>query len=161
MMTEQLDVATPNDFDVVCTRVFDAPAALVFACHTRPELVKRWLLGPPGWSMPVCDIDLRIGGRFRYLWRNDANGREFAVGGIYRDIEAPKSIVHAEAFEGGDMPEALVTTLFAEEAGRTTMTLTISYASRALRDAALATGMTGGMGQSYDRLDHVLATSST
>jgi uncharacterized protein YndB with AHSA1/START domain len=158
-MPRELHVTTPNDFDVVCTRVFDAPVALVFACHTRPELVRRWLLGPPGWSMPECEIDLRVGGRFRYVWRNDESGNAFALNGTYRQIDRPGRIVHAEAFEGVDMPEALVTTLFAEEAGRTTMTLTISFASRALREAALATGMTGGMAQSYDRLDGVLASS--
>jgi len=157
-MPQELVVATPNDFDVVCTRVFAAPARLVFDCHTRPELVRRWLLGPPGWSMPVCEIDLRPGGRFRYLWRNDETGKEFALGGTYREIEAPRRLVCTEAFEDGDMPEALTTTVFTESDGRTTMTLTISYASRAHRDAALATGMTGGMGQSYDRLDGVLAS---
>ena len=157
-MAHELDVKTPNDFDVVCTRVFAAPARLVFDCHTKPALVKRWLLGPPGWSMPVCDIDLRVGGRFRYVWRNDENGKEFALGGAYREIEAPTRIACTEAFEDGDMPEALTTTVFAESAGRTTMTLTISYASRAVRDAALATGMTGGMAQSYDRLDALLVS---
>ena len=153
----ELHVATPNDTDVVCTRAFDAPRALLFDCHTKPELVRRWLLGPPGWSMPVCEIDLRVGGRFRYVWRNDENGKEFGLGGTYREIAAPERIVHDEAFEGGEMAEAHITTLFAEDGGRTTMTLTIGFASREARDAALATGMTGGMAQSYDRLDGVLA----
>jgi uncharacterized protein YndB with AHSA1/START domain len=157
-MAHELDVTTPNDFDVVCTRVFDAPAGLVFDCHTKPALVKRWLLGPPGWSMPVCDIDFRVGGRFRYVWRSDESGKEFALTGTYREIAAPMRIVHVEAFEGGEMEAALITTLFAENGGRTTMTLTISFASRAARDAALATGMTGGMAQSYDRLDTLLAS---
>jgi uncharacterized protein YndB with AHSA1/START domain len=155
-MAHELDVKTPNDFDVVCTRIFDAPIRLVFDCYTKPALVRRWLLGPPGWSMPVCDIDLRVGGRFRYVWRNDENGREFALSGTYREIVAPSRIVHVEAFEGGEMEEALGTTVFVEDGGRTTMTLTISFASRAARDAALATGMTGGMAQSYDRLDALL-----
>ena len=157
-MVRELDVKTPNDFDVVCTRVFDAPAGLVFDCHTRPALVSRWLLGPPGWSMPVCEIDLRVGGRCRYVWRNDESGEQFAINGTYREIAAPERIVHTEAFEGVEMPEALVATRFVESAGRTTMTMTISYASRADRDAALATGMTGGMAQSYDRLDGLLAS---
>jgi uncharacterized protein YndB with AHSA1/START domain len=158
-MPRELNVTTPNDFDVVCTRIFDAPARLVFDCHTQPALVKRWLLGPPGWSMPVCEIDLRVGGRFRYVWRNDAGGKEFALAGSYREIAPPTRLVCTETFEDGDMPEALTTSDFAEVGGRTTMTLTISYASRALRDAALATGMTGGMAQSYDRLDGVLASA--
>ncbi len=156
-MPHELEVTTPNDFDVVCTRHFDAPVAIVFDCHTKPALVQRWLLGPPGWSMPVCEIDLTVGGGFRYLWRNDEIGQEFALAGTYREIVAPTRIVHAEAFEGVEMPQALVTTVFAGKAGRTAMTLTISYPSRALRDAAIATGMTGGMGQSYDRLDTLLA----
>lgn len=151
--TGKLDVKLLNDCEVVCIRVFDAPRALVFDAHTKPELVRRWLLGPPGWSMPVCDIDLRVGGRFRYVWRNDQSGREFALAGTIRAIAAPHRIVHAEAFEDGDMPEALVTTEFAEDGGRTTMTLTISYATPEDCKAALATGMTGGMAQSYDRLD--------
>lgn len=158
-MRHEMTVTTPNDFDVVATRVFDAPARLVFDCHTKPALVKRWLLGPPGWTMPLCDIDLRVGGRFRYVWRNDESGTEFALAGTYREIAAPTRLACTEAFEGTDMPEALTTTVFAESGGRTTMTLTISYPSRALREAAIATGMTGGMGQSYDRLDGVLASS--
>ncbi len=161
-MPHELAVATPNDFDVVCTRHFDAPIALVFDCHTRPALVKRWLLGPPGWSMPVCEIDLAVGGGFRYLWRNNESGEEFALNGTFREVVAPTRIVHAESFEGVEMPEALVTTVFAEApGGRTAMTLTISYPSRAARDAAIATGMTGGMGQSYDRLDDVLGEAAT
>ena len=159
-MPHELAVITPNDFDVVCTRIFDAPMHLVFDCHTRPALVKRWLLGPPGWSMPVCEIDLRVGGRFRYVWRNDESSRQFALAGAYREIAAPARLVCTEAFEDGDMPEALTTTVFTEAGGKTTMTLTISYASRALRDAALATGMTGGMAQSYERLDGVLASAN-
>jgi len=155
-MPEELKVAALNDCELVCTRVFDAPRKLVFDAHTRPELVRRWLLGPPGWSMPVCDIDLRVGGRFRYVWRNDGSGREFALAGTYRAIAAPHRIVHAEAFEDGDMPEALVTTEFTEDGGRTTMTMAISYATAEDLKAALATGMTGGMAQSYDRLDGVL-----
>lgn len=159
-MPAPLDVKTPNDFDVVCTRVFEAPRALVFDAHTKPALVKRWPLGPPGWSMPVCEIDLKPGGRFRYTWRNDERGDSFTLNGTFREIAAPERVVHTEAFEGVEMPGALVTTVFAEAAGRTTMTLTISYASRALRDAALATGMTGGMEMSYDRLDGVLGDTT-
>jgi len=158
-MPHQLDVKTPNDFDLVCTRIFAAPRRLVFDCHTRPALVKRWLLGPPGWSMPVCEIDLSVGGRFRYLWRNDTTGKEFGLAGTYREIAAPERIVYSEAFEDNQSAEALITTVFTETAGRTTMTMTISYPSQAVRDAALATGMTGGMAQSYDRLDTVLASS--
>ncbi len=159
-MPQELSITTPNEFDLVCTRIFDAPRALIFDCHTKPALVGRWLLGPPGWTMPVCEIDLTVGGGFRYVWRNDYSGMQFALNGTYREIDPPGRIVHHETFEGVEMPEALVTTRFAEAGGRTTMTLTVSYASRALRDAAIATGMTSGMSQSYDRLEGMLGEAT-
>ncbi|MGH9367901.1 MAG: SRPBCC domain-containing protein, partial [Thermoanaerobaculia bacterium] len=74
--TGGLKVTAPTEREIVMTRVFDAPRELVFDAHTKPELVKRWLLGPDGWSMPVCEIDLRVGGKYRYLWRCDRDGTE-------------------------------------------------------------------------------------
>ena len=96
--TGTFKVSTPSDREITMTRVFDAPRSLVFHALTKPELVKRWLLGPPGWSMPVCEIDLKIGGAWRYVWRN-ADGREFGMSGTYREIAAPDRIVHLERFE--------------------------------------------------------------
>src|SRR2546430_2321535 len=90
-----LKLTTPGERDIVMTRVFDAPCQLVFDAHTKPELVKRWLLGPPGWSMPVCEIDLRVGGKYRFVWRHDRNGTEMGMGGVYREIKAPERIVGA------------------------------------------------------------------
>ena len=90
--------ATPSDREVVITRAFDAPRELVFDCHTKPDLVRRWLLGPPGWTMPVCDIDLRVGGRYRYVWRGP-DGEELGMGGIYRLIERPERIDTRELFD--------------------------------------------------------------
>src|SRR5205809_6610577 len=84
-----LQLTAPGERDIVMTRVFDAPRQLVFDAHTQPELVKRWLLGPPGWSLPVCEIDLQVGGKYRYVWRHDRNGTEMGMGGVYREIEAP------------------------------------------------------------------------
>ena len=77
-----LEVSTPTEREIVMTRVFDAPRKLVFDAHTKPELVKRWLLGPPGWSMPVCEIDLRVGGMYRYVWRRDQDGTQMGMGGV-------------------------------------------------------------------------------
>jgi uncharacterized protein YndB with AHSA1/START domain len=115
-----VDVSTPGDREVVVTRVFDAPRELVFDAFTKPELVKRWLLGPPGISMPVCDIDLRVGGRFRYVWRLP-NGNDMGMGGVFREIVRPERLVHTELFDedwtGG---ETLTTTTFAEKRGKTT-----------------------------------------
>ena len=145
------EFTTPSDREVVARRTFDAPRQLVWDAHTRPEHVRRWLLGPDGWSMPVCEIDLRPGGTWHYVWRNDADGREFGMRGTYREVVAPSRIVNTESW-GDDWPESLVTTEFEERDGRTTLTCTVVYPTKEARDAALATGMTGGWSKSYDRL---------
>src|SRR4051812_39118545 len=95
-----LQVTTPSDREIAMTRVFDAPRALVFEALTTPELVQRWLLGPPGWTMPHCQIDLKVGGAYRYVWRNDEKGMEFGTGGEFREILPPKRIVHTERMDG-------------------------------------------------------------
>ncbi len=158
-MPEALNVTTPSDREVVITRDFDAPRDLVFEAWTTPELVSRWLLGPPDWTMPVCEIDARVGGRYRYVWRHP-DGRELKMGGVYREVVPPERLVSTERFDdpvmGGD---AQVTMLLTESGGRTTMTMTVLYASREIRDGAVATGMTDGMEQSFVRLDAILATS--
>jgi uncharacterized protein YndB with AHSA1/START domain len=152
-----LTVTTPSDREVEITRVFDAPRKMVFDAFTKPELVKRWLLGPAGWSMPVCEIDLKVGGRFRYEWRNQ-DGRSMGMGGVFRELAAPGRIVHTELFDedwtGG---ETTVTTIFTEKAGKTTVAMTVLYASREARDGAMRTGMTRGMEDSYARLDEMFA----
>jgi uncharacterized protein YndB with AHSA1/START domain len=157
MSASKLEVKLHNDLEVTFTRVFHAPRRLVFAAHTQPELIRQWLLGPPGWTMPVCEVDLRVAGKFRYVWRNE-QGHDMGMGGIYREIVAPERIVHSELFDedwtGG---ETLCTTEFSESGGKTTMRLTVRYASAAARDAALKTGMTDGMEMGYERLDELLS----
>ena len=154
-MPAPLTVTSPSDREVVVTRTFDAPRALVFRAHSEPKLVKRWLTGPPGWTMPVCEIDFRVGGRYRYGWAHPTQpGFEFT--GVFREIKAPERIVHSEQYQG---MEALITSVFSEKAGRTTLTLTMAFPSREARDAALKTGMTDGMEQSYQRLDQTLAAT--
>ncbi|MCI0403922.1 MAG: SRPBCC domain-containing protein, partial [Acidobacteria bacterium] len=124
--TKTLQVTAQGDREIVMTRVFDAPPRLVFDAHTKPELVKRWLLGPPGWSMLVCEIDLRVDGKYRYVWRRDSDGKEMACGGVFREIARPERIVHTESFDDPWYPgEALVTTLLAEQGGKTTLTQTM------------------------------------
>jgi uncharacterized protein YndB with AHSA1/START domain len=156
-MIRPLEIATPSDREVVITRDFDAPRELVFDCHVKPELVRRWLLGPPGWTMPVCDIDLKVGGRYRYVWRGP-NGEDLGVSGVFREIARPERLVTSELFDedwtGG---ETLVTTVFTERNGGTRATLTVVYSSREAREGALATGMTEGMESSYQNLDALLA----
>ena len=148
-----VDVTTPSDREIRVTRTFDAPRELVFECHTKPEFLRRWLLGPPGWTMPRCDVDFRVGGKYLYTWRNDADGSEFSIGGVHREIVPPERIVTLENFMGD---EALCTLTLTEKDGRTTLVQTMQFENREKRDQALATGMTDGMGISYDRLDDVL-----
>src|SRR6266705_839890 len=93
-----LKLTTPGKRDLVMTLVFDAPRQLVFDAHTKPELVRRWLLGPPGWSMPVCEIDLRVGGKSRYVWQPDRDGTKMGRGGVYGEVKAPERIGNTEKF---------------------------------------------------------------
>ena len=146
-----------SDREIVVTRVFDAPRRLVFDAYTKPELVKKWLLGPDGWSMPVCEIDLRPGGKYRYVWRNNTDGREMGMGGVYREIAAPERIVATEVFDEAWYPgEAVDTIVLAERDGKTTLTQTILYNSRETREAVLQSPMQTGMAASYDRLEEFL-----
>jgi uncharacterized protein YndB with AHSA1/START domain len=146
----------PSDREVAWTRTFAAPRERVFRAFTEPEHVQRWLLGPDGWTMPVCEMDLRVGGGWRYVWRN-GDGVEFAIEGVFREIERPARLVYTESMMGS---EALQTIVLTEEDGVTTMVSSLLYGSRAERDAAVATGMAEGSSQSYDRLAEVLAAES-
>lgn len=157
-MSGALTIETPADREIVLTRVFDAPRDLVYDCYTKPELVRRWLLGPPGWSFEVCEIDLRVGGGYRYVWRS-ADGTSMGMRGVYREILPPERIVDTQLFDedwtGG---ETVGTLVLRERNGKTTVTTTIAYASLQARDAALRTGMAEGMGAGFDRLEAYLAT---
>jgi uncharacterized protein YndB with AHSA1/START domain len=147
---------TPSDREIVMTRVFDAPRRLVFEAWTNPEHLPHWMLGPGGWTMPVCEIDLRPGGAWHFVWRR-ADGTEMAMRGVYREIVPPERLVSTESW-GGDWPETLNTLILSEEDGRTTLTNTALYPSKEARDAALKTGMKDGVTQSYDRLAEYLQT---
>lgn len=151
-MTSSVNVTTPSDREIVVSREFAAPAQTIFDFHTRPELVQKWLLGPPGWSMPICTIDLKVGGQYRYLWRSEDAESEFGVSGEYREIAAPEQLVHTETMDG--VPgKALCTLTFAQSGGRTTLTTAMLFETPAERDRALQSGMTEGMSQSYDRME--------
>ncbi|HLY03568.1 MAG TPA: SRPBCC family protein [Candidatus Cybelea sp.] len=151
-MSTKLEVTTPSEREISVTRRFDVPPGLVFEYHTKPDLVGKWLLGPPGWSMPVCEIDLRAGGRYRYVWRNDDTGAEFGVQGEFREVHAPDRIVNVETMDG--VPgKASCTTTFTKSGDGTLFKLTMRFESQELRDGALESGMTDGMSMSYDRLD--------
>jgi uncharacterized protein YndB with AHSA1/START domain len=141
------------------TRDFNAPRRLVFDAFTKPELVKQWLLGPPGWSMPVCEINLRIGGTYRYVWRKNTDGSEMGMGGVYREIVPQERIVCTERFDEAWYPgEAVGTLVLSEQGGKTTITQTVLYQSREARDGVLKSGMESGVAASYDRLAELLSS---
>jgi uncharacterized protein YndB with AHSA1/START domain len=154
--TRTLSLTTPSDREIVMTRVFDAPRDLVFDALTKPELLKRWLTGPPGWTLEVCQIDLKVGGTCRYVWRGP-DGTEMGMGGVHREIVPPERIVSTQLFDedwtGGEAVGSMVLT---ERDGKTTITNTILYSSREARDAVLKTPMEQGMAQSYNRLEELL-----
>jgi uncharacterized protein YndB with AHSA1/START domain len=145
---------TPSDRELIATRVVDAPRRVVWEAWTSPEHVPHWLLGPEGWTMPVCEIDLRPGGSWHYGWRGP-DGTEMEMHGVFREIVPPERLVHTELW-GGDWPETLNTLVLTEQDGKTTMTCTVLYPSKEARDAAIGTGMKEGWSASYDRLDGYL-----
>lgn len=145
---------TPTDTEVVITRVVDAPRRIVFDAWTVPRHISRWMLGPDGWSMPVCEIDLRPGGSWRYVWRK-TNEAEMEMTGTVREVVPPERYVTTESW-GPEWPETVNTLVLIEAEGQTTMTLTITYPSKEAREAALRTGMKDGMERSFQRLDQLV-----
>jgi len=158
-----LNVTTPTDREIVMTRTFDAPRPRVFAAWTQPDLMRRWM-GAEGWQMTECEVDLRVGGAWRYRMRR-TNGREMEFRGTYREVVAPERVVsvesagcdvaHASANREGDA--AVTTTIvLTEENGETGMTMTLGYLTQEIRDARLKTGALKGLAESYEKLDGVL-----
>lgn len=149
--------AAAPDAEVVITRVFQAPRQLVWDAWTRPEHLRQWMLGPDGWSMPICDVDLRVGGRQRYVWRKQ-DGTEMEITGVYEALEPPARMVSRESW-GPAWPDT-INTLSLTELGddATTMVVSIRYPSAAACHAARGTGMEAGMQISFDRLERYLGT---
>ena len=154
MSPAETKITMPSDREVAMTRVFDAPRALVFEAWTNPKHVPHWLLGPEGWTMPICEIDLRPGGSWHFMWRK-ADGTEMDMTGAYREVRPPERLVSTEKW-GPEWPETINTLTLSEKDGKTTVTNTILYPSKEARDAALKTGMKEGATQSFDRLERYL-----
>lgn len=154
----QTIISTPSDLEATLTRDFDAPRALVWEAFTNPAHISRWMLGPPGWTMPVCENDLRPGGVWHYVWRK-TNGTEMSMTGTNREVVPLERIVSTERW-GPEWPETVNTVVFTERAGVTTVTTTIRYPSKEARDAAMKTGMKDGADSSYSRLDGLLGSMS-
>ena len=172
MEMKPAEASLPSDTEVLVKRSFDAPVKLVWRAYMEPDLMRRWCSGMPGWSMPVCEMDMRVGGKYRWRWRSDENGQEFRFTGEVLEIAPHAKIVHTQIYDAGDVREAdssgavipdsmgsepsIITVTFQETNGITHVTTTIKFASKADRDAAFATGMTDGMEISYKQLDGVL-----
>lgn len=151
-------VETPNDLDIVVKRELKAPRDLVWKAYTTPDLLKRWMLGPPGWVMPVCEIDARLGGKYRYEWVGAKGETGFGVGGEFLEFDAPRRNVATQLFEGVDMGAGQIVTLELEARGDRTLAITtIRHKTKDERDAALRSGMADGMEASYARMEQVLA----
>jgi uncharacterized protein YndB with AHSA1/START domain len=158
--TGKLQITTPSEREIAMIRTFNAPRGLVWDAFTKPELVRQWLGVFGNWSFAVCEIDLKVGGKYRYVWRG-ANGNEMGMGGVYREIASLDRIVATEKFDdawyAGD---AVDTTVFVEQGGKTTVTTTVRYSSKEVRDAVLKSPMETGVAKSYDKLAEVLASTS-
>ncbi len=151
-------IAEEGEQEIVMTRTFDASPELVFEALTTPKLVQRWLLGPEGWSMPRCEMDVKVGGAYRWVWRNDADGTEMGMGGVYREIVPNERLVATEKFdEAWYQGEALGTFELTAQGGETILKQTMLYESREARDQALKSGMEQGVIASYDRLEQIVA----
>ena len=152
-----LEITTPSDREIAMTRVFNAPARLVFDAWTKPELIKQWLGVRAGWTMAVCEVDLKVGGAYRFVWRGE--GTTLGMGGLYREIARSQRLVSTEKF---DEPwyegEAVDTMVLVEREGKTTVTTTVRYVSREVRDAVIKSGMATGVAEGYDKLAELLPT---
>jgi uncharacterized protein YndB with AHSA1/START domain len=157
--SSKLVVSAPSDLEIVMTRAFDAPRQLVFDAWTKPEQIKRWL-GRVGDTMVICEVDLRIGGAYRYVWHLH-EGSEMGIYGEYREIVSPDRLVATEMFDEpyfAAMGSGTLNTITFEELdSRTVMTITVLYKSREARDAVLQSPMEEGAGESFDRLAELVA----
>jgi uncharacterized protein YndB with AHSA1/START domain len=158
-----LEVTTPSDLEIVMTRSFNAPRHLVWEAMTRPELIRRWLYAPEGWTMTVCEGDNWVGGTFRWAWNGPDGRPALAIWGVNKEVVPPEKIVHTESMAMGDgvlLGELLATVELAERDGETHLRMTLLFACKEARDGALASGMERGVAAGYDRLDEILASQA-
>ena len=155
---ESFQITLPGDREIAIARDFHAPRALVFDAFTKPELVSRWMLGPAGWTMPVCKIDLKVGGAYRYVWRK-AGVKDMGMGGVFRQVDVPKLVVATEKFDDAWYAgEAVTTTEFVEDGEGTKTRITVLYDSVVARETARRSGMEHGMIAGYKRLEELLVS---
>lgn len=157
----QLKVTTPSDREIVMTRSFDAPRALVWEAMTKPEFIRRWLFQPPGWQMTKCEEDLRVGGSFRWEWAGPDGNTAMVMHGQYREVVPQRRVVRTETFDMGcdnRLGEQIAALDFSEDGGRATVTITVRFPSKEARDGMIASGMEKGVSAGYDNLERMLAS---
>ena len=149
------DVTTPDDTSIVVHRDFDAPPDKVWRAMTEPEHLRRWL-GDPSFPLTTCEMDVRVGGRYRWVFGQPDGPGTMGVGGSYEEVERPQRIVSVEQFDDFPGPSTNTLVLGERTDGRTAMVLTVRYVDRDMRDGWVASGMTVGLGRGYERLDEAL-----
>jgi uncharacterized protein YndB with AHSA1/START domain len=157
-------VSLPSDTEVRVSRSFHAPRKLVWQAHTDPKLLMVWMHGLPGWSLPVCEMDVRPGGKYRWRWRSDEGGMEMGFFGTFIEVEEPAKLSYDQYFDpgnfGSSMPSdkpTVIRSSYTEKNGVTTLVTVMDFGTKEGRDAAVSTGMTDGMEMSYERLDTMFA----
>lgn len=165
-MPQPAVVTFPTDCDVRVVRTFSAPRQLVWDAHTKPELVKRWQ-GFEDWDMPVCDMDVRVGGEYKWQWKNRDDGSQFGFFGTFSEVDTPSKLVHAQYFDAGNMDYAMptgdpciVSLELSEQNGVTTLICNLTFVTKEARESAVSTGMTDGMEHSYTRLDDLFKATA-
>ncbi len=168
-MPAPAQVTLPSDREVRVTRQFNAPRQLVWEAHTKPELVRKWQTGYDGWDMPVCEMDVRVGGKYRWQWKNREDGKQFGFFGTFTEVNAPSRLEHNEYYDPGDVEfgegmqvgdPCIVALELSEQNGVTTLVCNMTFASKEARDGAVSTGMTDGMEFSYAKLDNLLTAEA-
>lgn len=156
-MLNTMKLTPRGEREIVITRDFNASREMVWDAMTKPELIRKWLFGPPGWVMSECVEDHRVGGKFRWAWRGP-DGVEMAMHGEYREVTPPERMVRTETFAGcpAGAGQQICTLTLADQGGKTAMSLVVEYPSNEARDMALQTGMEQGMSAGYDRLEGLL-----
>ncbi len=152
----KMQISTPSDREIAMSREFQAPRHLVWEAYTRPEHLQRWLGVHNGWTFPICEIDLRVGGAYRWVWRS-RDGHEMGMGGVYREIVPNTLVVATERFDNPWYEgEAVDTVTFDEGGGITTLVMTVLYDTQAIRDAVLQSPMESGVAKGFDTLESLL-----
>ena len=166
-MPKPAEVTLPSDREVRVTRTFNAPRQLLWDAHTKPELMQKWLVGYDGWDMPVCEMDARVDGKYRWQWKNRDDGTQFGFFGTFIEVDALSKLTHDQYFDPGEadfaMPvgdPCIVALQLSEQNGVTTLVCNMTFASKEARDGVVSTGMTDGMEYNYSHLDELFATKA-